>query len=299
MNSSINWVFVVLLSAVVLPVLRCGNAHEQQVRDIVWVWGNPDPQDAYELARDKPITTEDPGQFAQADPMSRARILGIQNIFMAGAGLPLDLELARRLTSDVASLERIVWELVPDHGKFSPPFDFAKKVEVLKEIVQEWDNVEGVVLDDMSTVAVSNGLQAKHITALRGLLRGVDPGLKLWGVVYTMSLDDEHLDAFVHELDGVLLAVWHARDVHILDQSVGKARALAKGKPIILCLYLYDYGENRLMPRDLLQLQCSKALELALAGKVQGIEFTLVNNDREAVVWTRDWLQRVGSQKIH
>ena len=96
---------------------------------------------------------------------------------MAGAGLPLDLQLARRLTGDVASLERIVWELVPDHGEFSPPFDFTKKVEVLKEIVQEWDNVEGAVLDDMSTVAVSKGLKAKHITTLRGLLRGVDPEL--------------------------------------------------------------------------------------------------------------------------
>jgi hypothetical protein len=100
------------------------------------------------------------------------------------------------------------------------------------------------------------------------------------------------------ELDVVLLAEWHADNIVNLEESVGRCERLAPGKPIVLGLYLYDYGKNRRIPQDLLERQCDIALKLAHAGRVEGIEFTTITNDEEAVRWTGDWVRRVGNKKL-
>jgi hypothetical protein len=52
------------------------------------------------------------------------------------------------------------------------------------------------------------------------------------------------------------------------------------------------------MPLDLLQRQCEAALELARAGRIEGIVFLTINEDPEAVSWTANWIQRVGGQEL-
>ena len=122
--------------------------------------------------------------------------------------------------------------------------------------------------------------------------------MKIWGVVYTMSLNRPNINDYIKELDVVRLAEWHAKNVVHLEQHVAHCERLFPDKPIVLGLYLYDYGAGRPIPRDLLETQCETALRLAHAGRIEGIEFTTINNDPAAVAWTADWLRRVGDQEI-
>lgn len=258
------------------------------VRDLIWAWGNP------EMTKPGEHTA---ATFAEASPARRAGLLGAPNIMMAGHGLPNDDESADRLTRDVLGLKRILWEIAAD-GKDGPPFVYTKRMARLRGLVDKYAKIRGVVLDDMSTIGIDKGFKPEHIRQIRALLPGKYRGVRVWGVVYTMSLDRKGINDYIKELDVILLAEWHAKNVVNLERNVAHCERLFPGKPIVLGLYLYDYGASRRIPRDLLVKQCEIALKLAHAGRIEGIEFTTINNDQPAVTYVADWVKRVGDQRI-
>jgi len=258
------------------------------VRDLIWVWGNP------EMTKPGQHTS---ATYADASPAQRAQILGAPNIMMAGHGLPEDDELADRLTRSVLGLDRILWEVTAD-GKAGPPFVYAKRMAQVRKLADKYPKIQGIVLDDMSTVGIDKGFKPEHIRQIRALLPGKYRRVKIWGVVYTMSLNRPGINDYIKELDVILLAEWHAKNVVNLAKNVAYCERLFPDKPIVLGLYLYDYGDGRRIPPDLLAKQCEIALKLAHAGRVEGIEFTTINNDPQAVAWTADWVRRVGDQRL-
>lgn len=265
--------------------------------DLLWVWGIPQGIAAYDIAAGKMLDTMEPSQFAQANAISKAKILGVANVAMAGNGLPNDLKEAERLSREVGGLKRVAWEFGPDKGE-GPPFVYTQKVEILSKLRAKHRHIEAVLIDDMLTSQRKQGLRAEHIATLRRQLAASVPGIKMWGIVYTMNLKDPVLPGYLKLLDVVNLWTWHADEIRNLDANFAEAEKLAGGKPIVLGLYLYDYGKNRQIPRDLMQLQCEKALALARQGRVQGVIFLLVNNAADTVVWTRDWIRRVADEPV-
>jgi len=258
------------------------------VRDLIWVWGNP------EMTQPGEHTS---ATYAQASPLQRAKLLGAPNIILAGHGLPDDDRLADRLTREVLGLKRVVWEVCPD-GRAGPPFVYTKRMAQVRRLADQYPKLQAIVLDDMSTVGIDKGFKPEHIRQIRALLPGKHRRVQIWGVVYTMSLNRKDINAYIKELDVILLAEWHAKNVVNLEKNVAHCERLFPDKPIIVGLYLYDYGDGRRIPRDLLEKQCEIALQLAHAGRIEGIEFTTINNDPEAVAWTADWIRRVGDQKL-
>ena len=258
------------------------------IRDLIWVWGNPGMTEPGDHTLDT---------YAQASPAQRARLLGAPNIIMAGNGLPNDDKLAERLTQDVLGLKRIVWEIAAD-GDGGPPFVYDKRMAQVRGLVDTYPKIEAVLLDDMSTVGIDKGFKPEHIRQIRALLPGKYRKVAIWGVVYTMSLNREGINGYIKELDVISLWVWHAKDVVKLGEYVAHCERLFPGKPIVLGLYLYDYGDGRRIPMELLETQCKTALELAHARRIQGIVFLTINNDPEAVGWAADWVRRVGDETL-
>lgn len=258
------------------------------VRDLIWVWGNP------EMAEPGEHTA---ASYAQANPLQRARLLGAPNIMMAGHGLPDDEDEGDRLTQQVRDLDRILWEISPDNPP-GPPFVYTKRLEKLRNLADKHPKIEGVILDDMSTIGIDSGFKPEHIREIRALLGEAHSRVKIWGVVYTMNLDREGINDYIKELDVILLAEWHAENVVNLEKSVAHCERLFPDKPIVLGLYLYDYGTNKRIRHELMDVQCETALALAHAGRIEGIEFTTIDNDEAAVRWTADWVERVGNQEL-
>ncbi len=258
------------------------------VRDLLWAWGNP------EMAKPGEQTV---ANFASASPAQRAALLGTPNIIMAGHGIPNDDQQADDQTRQVARSPRLIWEISAD-GAGGPPFVYTQRIAQLKKLIAKYPQIEGVLLDDMSTVGIDKGLKPQHVGQVRTLLHTQCPAAKLWGVLYTMSFNRPDIDAYVQQLDGIVLAVWHAKELVHLEADVAHCEKRYPGKPILLALYLYDYGDGRRIPMDLLKQQCQTALQLAQAGRIQGIVFVTIDDDAQAVQWTADWIQRVGPQKI-
>lgn len=282
----------------VLPMwaVGAGSKSKRKMIDIIWVWGIAEPIGAYDIGKEPLLATTDPAQFAQADSQSKAAILGVRNVVMAGSGLPNNRQVAEKLSKQISGMKRIAWELTPDSGE-KGPFVYTQKLEILKALKAQYSQVDAVSIDDMLTSQYRNGLRPEHVAVLRRQVQAI-PGLKMWGIVYSKNLNDPLLKEYLQILDAVNFWVWEAEEVRNLDQRFTAMEKLAKGMPIVLGLYMYDYGKNRKMPRELMQLQCDMALKLAKEGRIEGIVFLSVNNDGDTISWTRDWIKKVANERV-
>jgi hypothetical protein len=258
------------------------------IRDLIWIWGNPEMGTPGEHT----VAT-----FASASPAKRAELLGVPNVVMAGLGVPNDGKQADALTQEVAAAPRLVWEIDAD-GNGGPPFVYMRRTAQIRKLVDKYPQIEGVLLDDMSTVAIDKGFKPEHIQQIRQALDGNGVSIKVWGVLYTMSYNRPQIDNYIKELDVINLWTYYAKDIPNLEKDVAHCEQKYPGKPIMLGLYLYDYGDVRRIPMDLLKQQCETALKLAHAGRIEGIVFLTIDDDPEAVSWTAEWIKRVGGQKL-
>jgi hypothetical protein len=260
-----------------------------KVRDLLWVWGNP------EMATPGSHTT---ASFAEAGPAERARLLGVPNVILAGQGLPNDDQEAGSLMRQVAAAPRVVWEIGPDGEGENRPFVYTQRLAQVRRLADAYPRVEGVLLDDMSTVGIDRGFRPEHIRGIRELLPGRYRSVRIWGVVYTMSFERAGLGDYVRELDVISLWAWHAKDTVRLAQNVAECAQRFPGKPMVLGLYLFDYGDGRQMPADLLEAQCRTGLGLLQEGRVSGLVFLTITNDAAAVAWTARWIAEVGALPV-
>jgi hypothetical protein len=175
---------------------------------------------------------------------------------------------------------------------------YERRLAQVRRLVDAHPQFEGVLLDDMSTVSMDRGFKPGHIRGIRELLPGRYRSVRIWGVVYTMSFDRAGIGDYVKELDVISLWTWHAKDTVRLGENVSQCARRFPGKPIVLGLYLYDYGEGRRMPADLLEAQCNAGLNLLRDGRVRGLVFLTITNDETAVTWTARWIRQVGALPV-
>ena len=259
-------------------------AQAKCIRDLLWVWGN-------EAGTPGPHTI---ATFASARPARQAELLGVPNIVMMGS-VPKEVDARVR---EVVATPRVVWQISPD-GKRNPPFACTEQIDRIGKLVERYPRIEhGVILDDLSTGLMSNGIKPEHIRRMYQVIAKNRPTVEIWGVIYTMSFNQPHLDDYIKELDVLNLWTWHAKDTVNLEKNVAHCEQKHPHKPIVVGLYMYDYGDNRKIPMELHKQQCETALKLAHAGRIRGIIFLSTADAPEAIAWTADWIKRVGSQKI-
>ncbi len=89
-------------------------------------------------------------------------MLGTRNIAVCGLGVPMDPIYATALTKPVAHLDRIVWEVSRDLGE---GFIYTRRLECISELLQQFNNIEGILIDDLSTVGRKEGLTTADLKA--------------------------------------------------------------------------------------------------------------------------------------
>lgn len=277
-----------VLAAVLLAGLASADTLKpKQLHNMLWAWGNP------EMGQPGAHTT---ASFAQATPMERAQILGVPNVIMAGYGMPDSDEAAAKGMASISSAKRVVWEIAPSKKGEPGTFDYTDAVARVKGLAEKYPSIEGVILDDMSTMSIRAGLKPEHIRAIREQLGPDGKRIRIWGVVYTMNLRDPEIGAYVNELDIITLPEWYARDLPKLEENVAYCASQWPDKPIVLALYLHDYGENRSIPPDLLRQQNETALALARDKRISGIVYVTIDNEPEAVSQTAQWIREQTGQ---
>ncbi|MBN1917391.1 MAG: hypothetical protein JW889_05740 [Verrucomicrobia bacterium] len=260
------------------------------VRDRFWIWGHEAGSH----------TTEEWGvpEPSRITPVEGAFYMGVPNVILVRYGGKPEPPY-HQCAVPYRALRSVVWSIVGAGGKT----DAADRAHVL-DLARELPNMSGVMMDDFFHDKPGEKgfgmLSLDEVRALRRQLVLPDRQLDLWAVIYDRQLTlplGEHLSL----CDKVTQWFWRAAELEHLEQTFDQLEALAPQPAKLLGCYMFDYGERRPMPLDLLEYECETGLKWLREGRIEGMIFLatcICDLDLEAVEWTRRWIAKVGGEKL-
>ncbi len=255
------------------------------VRDRLWLWGHEagSHDSGYNLPGPSRIT-----------PVEAAFYLGVPNVVMVRyhdkPAPPFD-----QFAVPFNARKRVVWSTVGAGGVTGD----AERDHVL-DLAARFPNFSGVIMDDFfrgaSGDAAVAALTLAQLRRERKRLTVSGRSLELWVVLYAHQLDLPVAD-YLGLCDKVTFWTWKARDLRDLEDTFERADKLAPDRGKILGCYMWDYGEKRQMPAELMEMQCELGLRWLRERRIEGMLFLascVCDLRLDAVEWTRRWIARVG-----
>jgi len=265
----------------------------QTVRDRLWLWG----------MKVNALQMTDNTEWSESTMTTEEAIqkTGITNVLMAG-GLPL----TRETLNSMPSARRIIakWSLHSHSKEKGMYLDYDRCVAALRDakaLAAIDTRVESFLIDDFSTGSIDAGVKPEHLAQLQFVNAAEFPHLPLHGTVYTMTLDRPQLPALLPYFAAYLTPLWHATDIERLPGDVDLLAALSGGKPQLLCIYLYDFGNGQQLSYELMHRQLEVAKMLLSGDKVYGVVILgtcMMDLDWEANRCFYDWLDENGDQPL-
>jgi hypothetical protein len=261
------------------------------VRNRLWVWGHEAGahNNGWGLERLSRIT-----------PVEAAFYMGVPNVILVryeNEPVPPYVQYALPFRA----LQGVVWSIVGAAGLTG-----VEERQAALELRGHLPNMSGVMMDDFfrnATPATPDGLAVMSVEELRQVRQQLATGgrrLDLWVVLYDHQLSlpvGEHLA----QCDKVSLWTWKAADLNELETNMARAERLAPAAGKVLGLYMWDYGQGKPMPVELMQRQCELGLAWLHAGRIEGmilLASCICDLELETVEWTRAWVDRVGEEVL-
>jgi hypothetical protein len=268
-----------------------GSTEKSTVQDKLWLWGHDAGahNDSWGLAKPSRIT-----------PTEAAVYLGVPNLIMVRyqgrPPLPFD-----QYAIPFRALKRVVWSVVGASGQT----DERERAHVL-DLAVHHPNITGLMMDDFfggEQAAQGDELAVLPPDKLRELRSQLTVGgrlLRLWAVLYEHQLDGP-LAPYLELLDLVSFWTWDSEKLRGLEANLERLEKVTPRCGRMLGCYLWDYGQKKPMPLDLMQEQCELGLEWLQQGRIEGMIFLascICDLELEAVEWTRNWIAKVGDQRL-
>jgi hypothetical protein len=126
--------------------------------------------------------------------------------------------------------------------------------------------------------------------------------LELSMVIYDHNLD-KPLREHIKECDGLTFWTWKACNLENLEENFEKMERLVAQSncKLMLGIYMYDYGEKKIMPLSLMEKQCRLGLHWLCEKRIEGMVFLsncICDIGLETVEWARQWIKAVGDEKL-
>ncbi len=259
-----------------------------KLRNKLWLWGQTEGShhinDAFGL----------PGK-SRMSPLEGAYYFGIPNmcrVVMAGLPkLPFDQD-----AMVLDTMDNVVWSIIGDGG--SGMVDFTDEIVRLSKT---YPNITGAIMDDFMSAA-----RMKIFTpeVLRGFKKKLTEEaarpLPLWTVIYTNELTEERRP-YIAECDVLQMWTWHAENLLHLEENLEKLRGLSSGQKIMAGCYMWDYGNHKEMPEELMRHQLDTYYRWLKEGKIEGM--ILCSNccadlGLPASDIAREWIRLHGDEEI-
>lgn len=271
------------------PQLAAAPKPPSTVRDKLWLWSHV--AGSYNGMFGLPGKT-------RISPTEAAFYMGIPNVFMlhreGTPEPPLD-----QFALPFESLREVVWGIVGESGKTED-----KERQMVLDLALHNHKISGVVMDDFFVGANDGKLASLTIPQIKEMkqrLHTASKNLDLWVVLYEHQLDKPLTD-YLSLCEYVQFWTWYGKNLADLRPNYEKARKLSGGAKMALGIYWWDFGEKKPLSMDLMKSQCEIGLDLVKKGQCEALVFCgswLCDRGLETVAWTRDWIQKVGSQKVH
>ena len=266
------------------------------VRDRFWIWGHV--EGSHNNLWGIPGTS-------RMTPAEGAFYLNVPNIVMVA--FPSAKEPCKMLPAapydpyliSFRPLKRVVWSIVGAGGVASKG-----DLETVCQLVPKYPNIVGVQMDDFFRETFDGRhvgtLSPEELDYVQGQLKVGDRKLGLWVTLYRHDLQYD-LSAHLSKVDVVTFWTWDGKDIDRLEEGFGKCEQAAPRARKVLGCYMWDYGDQNLLPVSLMQKQCNLGLEWLRAGRIEGMIFlasVICDLNLETVEWTRNWIREVGDGKI-
>ena len=255
------------------------------IRDRLWIWGHEAG------SHDREYNTPAPSRMT---PVEGACYLNVPNMIMVryeGRPAPPYDQYARAFRP----FNQFVWSIVGAGGETSE-----EEIDHVRRLAEKNPNMTGFMMDDFfrndrdQTVVYSPG----QLADIRKRLVIEDRPLDLWVVLYQYQLDRPVQDHLVH-CDVVSYWTWQAERLTQLEDDFARLEALSPQTRKVLGCYMWDYGNKKPMPLDLMKHQCEIGLRWLEEGRIEGMVFLascICDLDIEAVEWTRGWIEEIVNQ---
>ena len=262
---------------------------ENTVRDRFWIWGHDagSHNNQYGLKTDSRMT-----------PVEGAFYLGVPNMILVrynGHPKPPFEQYALAFRP----LKRVVWSIVAAGGIAE-----SDEVGLARGLATRFPNFCGVMMDDFFRDSEDSGTAGVHtveeLKAVQGQLTVPGRKLDLWVVLYSHQLENpvgKHLEV----CDVVSFWTWTSERLESLERNFERFEKIAPSCRKVLGCYMYDYGNGKPMPADLMEYQYELGLKWLRSGRIDGMIFLascICDLEFETVEWTRQWIAEVGDQKI-
>ena len=226
---------------------------------------------------------------------------GIRNVYMAG-GLEIDEE----SLAAMPSAKRIVckWALHTHHADNRLELDFdgaAERLLAAKRLAASDARIDGFLLDDYSTGSIEAGASPEVMARLQYLNATTPPHLPMFGTIYTMSLEREGLADLLRYFDQLLVPLWHAPEIDTMPERIERCAELSGNKPMLACLYFYDFGNGKPMTAEQMQHQLDVVEPLVRSQRMAGMLFCgtcMMDIGWESVECLYEWIDRVGADTL-
>jgi hypothetical protein len=255
------------------------------LRDRFWIW-------THEAGSYK-------GVFGLPDsrmtPVEGAVYLGVPNLlfirFHEKPEMPFD-----QYAIAFRPFKRVVWSLVGASGQTSDD----ERKHVL-ELPNRFPNITGFVMDDFFREKGPTGsLSVEELKDLRSKLVIGGKKRDLYVVLYQHQLEfpvSKHLEL----CDKITFWTWKAKDLDKLESSFERMEKLAPRPGKLLGCYLWDFGDRKTIPLELMKKQCELGRRWLMEGRIEGMIFlgsNVCDLELETVEWTRKWIAEVGSEPV-
>ncbi|MEZ0386136.1 MAG: twin-arginine translocation signal domain-containing protein [Verrucomicrobium sp.] len=264
--------------------------YDRTLRDRLWMWGH----DSGSLVQGYGIG--DKG--TDIEPAAALEYMGIPNICMVRfTGTPLPP--FDGYVEQFAKAKRLTWSFVDGGKKFTTG---EKKSQAL-DLATRVPNLVGLDMDDFfigDAVPKTEGGEAHahlSVAQVEEVTKELDVAgrrLDLSMVIYSNQLHPA-IKRHIDPVDAVYFWTWKARELVNLEDNFAAYRKIASAKKTLLGIYMWDFGEKKPIPIELMEHQCRLALDWLKKGEIEGLIFhctPLCGMKLEAVEWSKDWISR-------
>lgn len=238
-------------------------------------------------------------------PAEGAFYLGVPNLILVGLPDPKVPCSWKPETPDFDAyaisfrpLKKVVWFIGRGYLRMN-----SKDLEAVRQLAQKFPNIVGVVMDDFFRFTLDGSevgnLTPDELAYIQSQLKVDGRKLDLWITLYDHNLEYE-IAPYLRHVDVVTYWTSYAKNLEKLREGFERLEKVTGHRKVLGC-YMWDYGSHSPMPVALMQKQCELGLQWLREGRIEGMIFLGSGScdlELDAVEWTRDWIQKVGDEKL-
>ena len=258
-----------------------------KIIDKLWNWGHLEGSHNAIVGMNCKMTPED---FAE--------VYGVKNAFIVSYGgniqPPFD-DKAKRFSV----LNEVKWSVLGDASTPLPEAELGNTQDIL-DALSAAKNITGGIVDDFFSPERMKRFTPEVLQKIKEKLN--ENGLDFWCVLYHHQLDFE-LEKYLECFDGVTFWVWGADKLECVEEYLKKVFKIAKDKPVMLGIYLWDYLDEGTKPMDGVRFekQLKRYFELLENGEIEGVIFcssTVGDADLETNKILKRYIAEYGEREI-